>query len=276
MIPLIDFGGSGPSLYFAHANGYPPEAYRPFIETLAPHYHVRAVVFRPLWPGAQPDGLRDWSVFVDDLVQLFDERGEQNVIGVGHSLGAVVALAAALRRPELFGAVVLIDPVLFRRRLLWAWSLFRTLGLGHRVHPLIPGAKRRRRTFASVEEMFSRYRRAAAFNRFSDEALRVYVEAMAQPLPDGQVGLAYSPEWEIAVYASGPPNLWGQLRNLRPPALIVRGSETDTFLPPAVRKVQGLLPKALIREVQGAGHLAPLEKPGEVGRLIQDFLSKIG
>jgi pimeloyl-ACP methyl ester carboxylesterase len=275
MIPSIDFGGSGPSLYFVHANGYPPKAYRPFIETLTPRYHVRAVVLRPLWPEAQPNGLRDWSVFVDDLLQVFDERGEQSVIGVGHSLGAVITLAAALHRPELFRVVVLIDPVLFRRRLLWMWNLLRKLGLGHRVHPLIPGAKRRRRTFANIEEMYARYRRAPAFSRLSDDALRVYVEAMAQPLPDGQIGLAFSPEWEVAVYASGPLNLWGQLQQLRPPLLIIRGAESDTFLLPAVRKVQRLLPGAVIHSVEGAGHLVPLEKPEEVGQLIRRFLENV-
>src|SRR3990172_7811106 len=138
MIPFDDFGGSGPLLHFAHANGYPPRTYTPLIETLTPRYHLIAMRARPLWPGSSPDEIRSWWPFVDDLLQFLDGRGEKNLIGVGHSLGAVTTLAAALRRPDLFRAVILLDPVLLRRRLLFFWNLSQNLGLARQVHPLIP------------------------------------------------------------------------------------------------------------------------------------------
>ena len=34
-IPSIDFGGNGEELVFLHANGYPPECYRPLLTRLA-------------------------------------------------------------------------------------------------------------------------------------------------------------------------------------------------------------------------------------------------
>ena len=277
MIPYIDFGGSGPALHFAHANGYPPQAYTPFIETLTPRYHASAMLSRPLWPDCPPNGLRDWSPLADDLLQFLEERGEKSVIGVGHSLGGVVTLMAALRRPELFRALVLIDPVLLPYSILFPWTLFYMLGVADRLHPLVPGALRRRRVFESVDTMYTHYRRKPIFSRIDDRGLRAYVEALARPRPDGQVELAYSPEWEAKIYMTGPVyewKLWPQLKALRPPLLIVRGEQTDTFFPAAARMVKQRLPQTVIHTVPGTGHLLPMEKPEEVGAVIHEFLEK--
>ncbi len=279
MIPFIDFGGTGPLLHFAHANGYPARAYTPLIETLTPHYHVIASFTRTQWPPdwaeSRPEDLKSWEPFVDDFSRFLTEQGAQNVIGVGHSLGAMVTLTAALRRPELFRALVLIEPVLFRERLLLTLDIIRRLGAVKRLHPLISTALKRRRVFADSEEMFSRYRRANVFKRINDRGLRAYVDSMAQPRPDGQVELAISPEWEARIYERGPLNIWAQLKDLRPPALFIRGMETDTFSPGALAKVRRHLPQAAIHEMPETGHLVPMEKPEEIGRLIREFLAGI-
>jgi pimeloyl-ACP methyl ester carboxylesterase len=283
MIPFIHFGGSGPPLHFAHANGYPPNAYKPFIETLTARYRVFAMLTRPLWPASSPNGLQDWSPLADDLLKFLDERREQGddlhgLIGVGHSLGGVLTLMAALRRPALFRALVLIDPVLLPYPILFWWTLFYKLGLGYRLHPLAPAALRRRRVFESAEAMYVHYRRKPVFKRIGDHGLRTYVNALAHPRPDGRVELAYAPEWEARIYVTGPLyewKLWPQIKDLRPPLLIIRGQQTDTFWPNAARMVQRRLPHAVIHTIPNAGHLVPLEKPDEVGRLICEFLDKI-
>ncbi len=267
----IDFGG-GPELHFAHANGYPPEAYAPLLRALTARYHVTATRLRPLRPGASPRGLRSWEPLADDLLADLEAQGAQNWIGVGHSLGAMLTATVALRRPQMFRALVLIEPVFFPLRLLAAWNLLRRLGLAQYVHPLIPGALRRRRVFASADEMFARYRRAPIFKRIDDAGLRAYVDALAKPLPDGGVELAYSPEWEVAVYATGPMNLWPQVARLTMPVLIVRGHETDTLRPSAVRRLQALLPHAQVVDVPHTGHLVPLEAPRVVAEAVLRFL----
>jgi pimeloyl-ACP methyl ester carboxylesterase len=272
MIPFVDFGGGGPRLHFAHANGFPPRTYAPLLETLARDHHVFAMLARPLWPGASPEAIESWEPFVDDLLQFLDERGETGVIGVGHSLGAVTTLAAALRRPELFRAVVAIEPPLLRRRILLPWYFLRKLGLAHVAHPLIAATLRRQRAFDGKDEMLARYRRASVFGRVDDRGLQAYVDALAMPRPDGRVALAYSAEWEAKVYESGPLDLWSQLHTLKPPSLFIRGLHSDAFLPKAAHKVQQALPNTVLHTLAEAGHLVPLEKPGQVARLITEFI----
>ncbi len=272
MIPFIDFGGTGLPVVLAPANGYPPGAYRPLIAELTPCHHVAALLLRPLWPDAGPAALRDWQPFVRDLIQLIEQGGRGPVIGVGHSIGAVVALAAALRRPELFAAVVMLDPVLFRRRLLFAWNLAKRLGLAQQAHPLISATLRRRRTFESLEAMFAQYRRAQIFARMNDAQLSAYVDSLARPRPDGQIELAYPPEWEAAIYTAGPLDLWREMPQLRPPLLAIRGEHTDAFSAGAARKLQRHLPRARLVTVPDASHLVPLEKPEAVAQIIEAFL----
>ncbi len=269
---VVDFGGDGPALTFAHANGYPPEAYAPLLHALTPHYHVTATPLRPLWPGSQPDGLRNWQPLADDLLADLESQGARGWVGVGHSLGALLLATVALRKPELFRALVLIEPVFFPLRLLAAWNFFRRVGLARYVHPLIPGALRRRRVFASADEMFARYRRAPIFSRIDDAGLRAYVDSLARPRPDGTVELAFSPEWEAKIYATGPLNLWGAIQRLTVPVLIVRGHETDTLRPSAVRRLQAKLPRAVVVDVPHTGHLVPLEAPGVVAEATLAFL----
>jgi pimeloyl-ACP methyl ester carboxylesterase len=275
MIPFEDFGGAGPLLHFAHANGYPPRAYAPLLAALTPRYHVIGMPARPLWPDSRPDHLRDWTPMTKDLIEFLDGQQAHGIIGAGHSLGAVCTLDAALQRPELFRALVLIDPVIFRQRFLWAWEVVKGLGLGDRVHPLIPGALRRRRVFAGLDEMYARYRRAPIFSRLSNGGLRAYVESLARPREDGGVELNYPPEWEAAIYRHGPLNLWDRLAQWRKPLLIIYGAESDTFQEPARRKLQRLLPQAQFHRIAGAGHLVPLEKPEETGALIIEFLARL-
>ena len=47
------------------------------------------------------------------------------MIGMGHSIGAIVTLRAALREPTLFRALVLIDPVLLPRKRMLELRLLR-------------------------------------------------------------------------------------------------------------------------------------------------------
>src|SRR5690606_31917969 len=110
--------GEGPLLHFAHANAYPPGVYRQFLTELSADFHVLAMDQRPLWPGEQPEQLHSWHPLADDLVDFLEARGAGEIIGVGHSLGAVITMVAAIRRPVLFRRLVLVDPVFLAPQIL--------------------------------------------------------------------------------------------------------------------------------------------------------------
>jgi pimeloyl-ACP methyl ester carboxylesterase len=274
-IPSIEFGGQGPALHFAHANGFPPKAYSPLLKRLAENHRVSAILLRPLWPGSEPHHFKGWDQLADDLIRFLEERDMAGIIGVGHSVGGTITLRASLRRPDLFSTLVLLDPVIFIPRKAMVWTLIFNLGLGYLLHPLTNSALRRRREFESVDAMYANYRSKEIFRKIDDPGLRAYVEALAKNKSNGAIELAYSPEWEAKIYVTSMQlsnEIWRNLPKLKIPLLILRGQSTKTFIPQAASMVQRKLPKAVIQNIPDSGHLVPLEKPEAVHRAIQEYL----
>lgn len=277
-IPFSTLGESGLPLYFLHANGYPPECYAPLLACFSAHYRVSAMKQRPLWPDSRPEKIVDWNPLTDDFLRFLDERQTGPVIAVGHSLGGIVALRAALRRPERFQALVLIDPVLFPPRMIFLIRLTRALGLLNRLHPLAEGALKRRRVFENLARLSESYHRKSVFRFFSNAGMDAYVAGLTRPRPDGKYELVYSPEWEARIYVTGiwhDMDLWGGLPGLKIPLLVIRGAETETFWASTGRLVQRKTPTARVVTVPQSTHLVPLERPGEVCHEIQSFLQEI-
>jgi len=276
-IPFTDFGGDGPDLLFLHANGYPPACYRGLTSRLAERYRVQAMHLRPLWTDQPPKSLSSWKPLSTDLMHFIDQRGLENALVVGHSIGAVVALRAALHHPERFRAIVLIDPVLFPRRVVAWWSLIYRAGLSENIHPLVRASRGRRRFFDDLESVFRGYRRKDVFRFMNDEALRDYITGMTRPRAGGGYELAYSPEWETRIYVTGVKSdldLWRGLPKLDIPLMILRGAETDTFWSYTGRRVTRIRPQTRIVTIENTTHLLPLERPAEVAGHILDFLEQ--
>jgi len=273
-IPHFDIGGIGQPLHFLHANGYPPECYDSFLELLRTQYHVFGMLLRPLWRNSVPNVIEDWKPFSDDLVE-FLASSPTPVIGVGHSIGAIVTLRAALRDPGKFRALILLDPVLFVPSRMVLWNFFRAVGLGNQVHPKIAGTLKRRRTFDDLDLVFRGYRKRKIFRYMSDDNLRIYVEGITRKTDKGYE-LVYSPEWESRIYFTGLRDfdIWRELPDIEVPTLIVHGAETDTFLENAAKLVKRKQPRIQMETLDKSTHLLPLERPQEVFDIMQSFLKE--
>lgn len=277
-VPFTDFGGNGTRLHFLHANGYPPACYKPLIGILKRDFHLIGMHLRPLWSQEKPQGLHDWNPLSDDFLHFLSDHETAPIIGVGHSIGGIVALRAALLEPHRFRALVLIDPVLFPPYLILFWNLVRVFGLSWKIHPTISGALGRRREFDNLEFVFRGYRRREVFRNFSDENLRTCIEGMTRPRTDGGYELVYSPDWEAHIYYTGvwrDLELWRGLKTLRIPTLIIRGGQSNTFWSNSATRVKRVNPRVRMETIERAGHLVPLEFPQEVADLISSFSKEL-
>jgi pimeloyl-ACP methyl ester carboxylesterase len=273
-IPYTTYGDPGFPLHFLHANGYPPECYRPLITRLLEHFHVYAMRQRPLWVDSKPEEIVDWRPLTDDFLKFLDEHPTEPPIVVGHSVGGIVALRAALYQPERFRALVLIDPVLFPPHIIRPWHMICSLGLGYQMHPLVRAARKRRRQFDDLDRLFKGYRQKPVFKYMDDTALHAYVEGIACPAAQGYQ-LCYSVDWEMRIYATSvwkDMDIWQGLPRLKVPILIIRGAETDTFWASTARRVLQKVPQARVVTVPFSTHLVPLERPAEVFQALQEFL----
>jgi len=230
------------------------------LRPLEQHFTVTfsdAIGIDPRYPPTE-----GWPHLVEQLIDSIREP----VYGVGHSLGGYLNYLAAVQRPELFRAIVLLDaPIIgpFRGSMLGATK---RLGIVDRVTPAA-ATRDRRSTWPSRQEAKAHFRSRALFRHFADECLDDYVDhGLVED--QGSFRLRIDPAIEYQIYRTIPHDMMRQLPKLRVPAAFIGGAESDV-----VRRVRlsGMKPKFRMRKVPG-GHLFPFERPREAAMSIAQVL----
>jgi pimeloyl-ACP methyl ester carboxylesterase len=183
-------------------------------------------------------------------------------------------MAAAVERPKLFRALVLIEPVFLSPAALDALALHLSQE-GADDFPLVRAARKRRNEWDDRQEAFQRFRRRSVFSRWSDEALWDYVACGLHENDSGRLSLTYPREWEARIYATIPDDIWELLPQVTQPTLAVRGAESDTLNEEAWGLWQELQPEATFLSYAESGHLLPMEKPDSVAEAIGAFLKSL-
>ncbi len=267
----FNLGSTAPILHLSNANGFPPKTYHQALEPLFEHFHVLSFLPRPWWGTSPPEWLRSWDQMADDLLNKLKGMEAKKVVGIGHSLGGVLTLCAAVRQPELFEKVILIDPTMLSPRFLWRVRLMKLIGKDARSF-LIEGALRRKRTWESRKAAYQYFRDRKLFKEWSDEMVLAYTEGMTAPSPTGGVYLTYSPEWEAQIYRTIPTDVWKMAKMLKVPTLVIRGENSNTFTADSEKAFRKVRPEARFEVIAGAGHLVAQERPMEIGKSIADWL----
>jgi len=225
---------------------------------------------------AHPRALRDWDGFRDDLLAFIRFCGRP-VIAIGHSRGGVYSLLAALKRPEMFLALVLIDPTILPFSWLWWWYLAKKTSLA-RLVPIAYRAARRRREWPDRESLLDSYRRKPPFRKWKDGFLEGYVGDGTRETGRGSIELCCDPEWEARCFTTCPHDVWGRIRRqgLHVPTLVLYGEESDVFLPAAIKRFHALVPSAEMVGFPRVSHFVPMEAPDETARVILSFLREQG
>lgn len=250
------------TLFFAHANGFPAGTYQPLFDALAADFnvlHLDRHGHDPRFPVED-----NWQRLIDELIHHLDACAEP-VFGVGHSLGGVLHYHAALRRPDLYRGVVMLDSPLATwadQALVWC---AKRLGFFDYLTPAARTQGRRER-FASRDEAREYFAGKTLFRDFHPDCFDAY---LAQGLvADGEgVRLHFEPEVEMRIYRTFPHRTPGWPPALAVPLTLVRGEQSRTVLPH-----HGWLAR-LMRDGQclsmPGGHLFPLERPQQTAALIR-------
>src|SRR3990167_6776583 len=129
-------------IHFAHANGIPGSSYLPLLERLQPHSSFALDRFGhdPRYPFDD-----NWTHLADELIAHLQGHATEPVVGIGHSMGAVVTFMAACKRPDLFRGVLLLDPPIFWGVAAWVLKALKLLGQTDRVTPAGKSKFRRQR-----------------------------------------------------------------------------------------------------------------------------------
>ena len=268
-IPHIKFSNGGSAIHFSHANGYPPLCYRALLSPFEIDHTVIASEHRPLWDhSGEPDSLRSWEQLGDDVQGLLPEMGN-SVISIGHSMGSAAVLMAAVKKPDYFHKIILIEPVLVPR---FATLILQVLpSLARRAWPLARQTISRVDSWVNRDAVFAHFRPKRVFRRISDEVLWDYVNSGTVIDELGNSKLAYSKEWELQCYLK-VYNCWELFKSLKVPSLIVRGAESNTLSRKAWTRLKKISPQSECIEIPNSGHLVPFEQPEILASKIIDWI----
>lgn len=259
-----------PIIHFSHGNSFPGGTYRQFLERLASGFDVRTVDMfghDPAYPVT--DG---WPALVDQLIDEVEAHREP-VILLGHSLGGMVSMMAAYRRPELVRCVVMLDsPVVAGWRAL-LWRFFKGRGWAGRVSPARLSKNRRNRwpDWSSARKHFAG---KELFARWAPGVLDDYLEHGLAPHPDGGVQLRFTRDVETAIYNTLPHDLGRLLAKPCPvPIGFIAGIDSAELRQAGLAATRRVVGKHLI-EIPGS-HLFPLESPELTARLTRVMIERL-
>jgi pimeloyl-ACP methyl ester carboxylesterase len=272
---FLDWGGPGQAAHFLHGNGFCAGAYAPFVRHLAGKLHITASDIRG-HSGSEfetIERIRNWRVFAEDLALLV--RGTQTppVIGMGHSLGAVASAIAAASYPDLFKALILIDPVFLPPSTLWKAAGMRLLGLA-RTGPRAARARSRRRVFNGKADAFRYFVSRGIFKSWSPEFVQAYLECGLLEKDERTAVLRCDPELEAQIFESVPLDVWRQCRKIGCPVLAVRGARSDVFSKESAERLTRTVADCEVVTVPDCGHFPPMEKPEPCAAVIRDYVAR--
>ncbi len=262
-----------PAIVFVHANGFNARTYLPLLQPLADTYDVMSLDLRGHGRTDLPTQERgkNWYVFREDLIKVLSGFSTPPVL-IGHSMGGTSSLLAAAKRPDLVSRVIAFDPPILPRLLQWGMRVGLIPMRSRAKHPLVRGALNRRRVFDSRQAAFQRYAARRPFNSWQDGFLQNYLaDGLRQ---DGeQVVLSCHPDWEAHNYTAHGHDIWGALRRLQTPTLLIGGDGPGVVLRnKTLLRLGALNTQIQTRHVAGSSHFLPMENPDLARSLIRDFI----
>lgn len=269
-IPSLHIPGSGEPIHFYHANGFPAEVYTPFLNTLAEHFDVHAINGRPIWDDNQNPDHKNWNIFADDLIKYIESTHTQPIIAMGHSMGASCTVFAAIKRPDLFKALVLIEPAMISLPMRMMLKLLPQDSINK--SKLVSGTANKPDTWPDRESYKKYIKKFHGYQLFSDTAFDTFMQHGVKETDNNQVTLRYPKQWEAYNYTN-PPYLMQHLAKLEKdkwnlPTVAIRGKSNGFFTDKLWRSWQRSQPNAIYLEDICYGHLMPLEGPCETVSLI--------
>ena len=248
------------------ANGICAIAYQELINFLQPN-PVESFSYPALAQPtpAIPSPLH-WEYFSDIINHQY--AGKSDNIGIGHSLGGTLILYDALKNPNRWKTIFIIEPALFSPWINATYKWIRRLKLENQLHPMVRITRSRRSYFESKKDTFNRWRQRSAFCYMSDAALNNFIDASLLE-NETNYTLRFPKDWECEIYknmCSLDPFIWRELPTLKPKLIVIAGNTSNTFFESAKKRLRPYVVDLIT--IPNTTHLLPFETPLALSRII--------
>ena len=231
---------AAPLLVFAHYFGGSARSWSPLLGVLGDVFDC-LVPDLPGFGDTPPPPRPALDAYADWYAAL---TGGRPWIAVGHSMGGKIVLAAAVRRPPGLRALILIN-----------------------ASPPTPEPMSDDDRAASLaaygDKRTARKQLTEIGGRLAPDILKICVE--------DELRVA-EPAWRWWLERGSRDDISAETRNLDFPALVIAGDDDRVLGPGTAPTIARTLPRAVLKIVPDAGHLAPLERPAAVAALLREFV----
>lgn len=257
--------GSGPPLIFNHGTPFSSFVWLDIAESMSSLYTVY------LWDMlgyGQSEKREGQLVSLDGQGQLFaellqfwmPEHNSQLPIVVAHDFGGAVALRAHLLHGSQYKALALVDPVAGPPL---GSPLFHLIHDNSHIFTQLPSKIHKALVYEYVSSASHQTLHPAAL----DTLAAPWLTHEGQPAFYRQIA-----QHELKFTEEIQPK-FGELAAI--PVLLCWGTD-DTWIPIELgRQLASRIPNVLFREIQGAGHLVPLDKPTQLMAQLMIFMGSL-
>ena len=209
-------------IHFAHGNGFPSLCYKQMLNHLEERFdycYIDRSGHDPLYPVSE-----NWHNLVKELIASVKRQAKQPVIAVGHSLGGVLSLLAAIEEPELFKKVIMLDSPLIGPFKSSMVKLAKSLGVIDRITPAFK-TKGRREHWQNHGQLISYLKTRDLFKTFTDECLNDYITYGLEFKDDGYY-LRFDRHIEYQIYRTIPHVIPQYKGKLVTPTVLIYGDKS--------------------------------------------------
>lgn len=253
---FFEDAGAGAPVILGHSFLCSGKMWREQVPTLATRFRVINPDLRG--HGRSSEVNRPFTLYdvVSDVLAVLDQLGIARAVWCGLSIGGMVALRAALTRPDRVAALILLDtdagPETALRKL-----KYRAMGLGARavgIRPFLSAVARL--MFGSTTQR----QNAALVSEWKAQFATVHTPSVLRCLDA----------------LMRRDSLLARLHRIDVPVLVLVGEEDRSLPPPLSQRIHSLLRDSSYALIPAAGHLSALERPTAVTDAILRFLATHG
>jgi pimeloyl-ACP methyl ester carboxylesterase len=230
----------------------------------------------PGFGHSPPPASGDYSIdaHAAAVIDLIDAGGRWPVHLAGNSMGGAVCVRVAARRPDLVRSLTLISPALpdlRPRRGPLRVGLVGVPGVGPWLLGKVLAFSAEQRTAATIGDLYGDPSRIHP-DRFTDEVAEV---SRRDTLDYQAEAFAKSTRSIVTEYLRfGPRTLWRDAARIPAPTLAIFGTHDHLVSPVMAARAARLFPSASAVVLPQTGHVAMMERPATVARLIRALAAR--
>ena len=258
---------SKPKLHFTHGNGFPSPCYRQMLIALESHFEC--LYIDKVGHSSEFSISDNWEGLTDEVIASIRRQANEPVVAVGHSLGGVLNVFAALKEPDLFKAVILLDSPLLSRMRQRGIQLSKKLGFIDNITP----ARRtqgRRCHWPTREAAFQYLQRRKLFKHVTEACLNDYIHYGMIEDPSGYT-LRFDTNVEYQIYRTMPHSLAAYPKKLYVPSALIYGNDSDVIHQADRRHMKRRY--GIVSFKTEGTHMFPFEHPKTTAELILKVIS---